>query len=225
MKGPIPSEISRLSQLYTLDLSSNSFSGVIPSPLFPMPSLNKLHLDRNQFTAPLKFQNTSSSALWVLSVSGNVMGTMELKLFLELKNLSYLDLSGTNLLVPKGNMNATLPQFIQLDLSSCNLHEFPDFLKTQDVLFNLDLSNNKIEGKITKWFWNVRKESLYILDLSHNLLSGFDRPPMVLSWNILNYLDLHSNMLQGSFPIPPLSTIYFFASNNKMSGRIPPNNL
>ena len=150
------------------------------------------------------------------------MGTMELKLFLELKNLSYLDLSGTNLLVPKGNMNATLPQFIQLDLSSCNLHEFPDFLKTQDVLFNLDLSNNKIEGKITKWFWNVGKESLYILDLSHNLLSGFDRPPMVLSWKILNYLDLHSNRLQGSFPIPPLSTTYFFASNNKMSGRIPP---
>ena len=59
-------------------------------------------------------------------------------------------------------------------------------------------------------------------DLSHNLLSGFDRPPMVLSSKILNYLDLHSNMLQGSFPIPPLSTTYFFASNNKMFGRIPP---
>jgi Leucine-rich repeat (LRR) protein len=28
-------------------------------------------------------------------------------------------------------------------------------------------------------------------------------------------------MLQGSLPIPPLSTIFFFASNNNLSGRIP----
>jgi Leucine-rich repeat (LRR) protein len=37
----------------------------------------------------------------------------------------------------------------------------------------------------------------------------------------MEYLDLRSNKLQGSLPIPPLSTQYFFASNNNLTGRIP----
>ena len=37
----------------------------------------------------------------------------------------------------------------------------------------------------------------------------------------MRYLDLCSNMLQGLLPTPPLSTNYFFASNNNLTGRIP----
>ena len=36
------------------------------------------------------------------------------------------------------------------------------------------------------------------------------------------FLDLSFNMLQGSFPIPPLSTQYFLASKNNLTGSIPP---
>ncbi|KAF3964069.1 hypothetical protein CMV_011601 [Castanea mollissima] len=93
LKGPIPSEISTLPQLYTFDLSDNSLSGAIPSLLFTMPSLEKLRLDQNQLTAPLKFKNISSSPLWVLSLGGNALGKMELKIFFDLKHLLYLDLS------------------------------------------------------------------------------------------------------------------------------------
>ena len=106
-------------------------------------------------------------------------------------------------------------------LSSCNLREFPDFLKAQNELNTLDLSNNKIEGKIPKWFCNVGKGTLQYLNLSFNLLSGFEQPLKVLPWKIIVYLDLRSNMLQGSLPIPPLSTSYFFASNNNLTGKIP----
>ncbi|XP_065635311.1 receptor-like protein 6 [Quercus suber] len=221
LKGSIPSEISRLPQLYTFDLSYNSLSGAIPSLLFTIPSLNKLSLNQNHLTAPLKFKNISSSSLWVLSLGGNVLGKMELKIFFEIKNLTYLDLSGTNLLISKRNINSTIPKFLRLWLSSCNLIEFPDFLRTQTSLLDLDLSNNKIEGKIPKWFWNVGKVALQFLNLSYNHLSGFEQPLTVLPWQTLSLLDLSSNMLQESLPIPPLSTNYFFASKNNLTGRIP----
>ena len=82
---------------------------------------------------------------------------MELDIFFEIKELQYLGL-----------------------LSSCHLLEFPKFLEAQNELQTLDLSNNKIEGKIPKWFWNIGKETLGYLNLSFNLLSKFEHPPVVL---------------------------------------------
>ncbi|KAL4593994.1 hypothetical protein ACB092_M002000 [Castanea dentata] len=193
LKGPIPSEIGRLSNLSSLFLSHNSLTEAIPLILFTIPSLSRLYLDHNQLTGPLKFQN--------------------------LKNL---DLSGNKVLVSKAKINSTLPKFSALWLSSCNLLEFPAFLEAQNELQTSDLSNNTIEGNIPKWFWNVGKETLEYLNLSCNHLSKFEQPPVVLPWKNMHLLDLSSNMLQGSFPIPPLSTQYFFASKNKLTGSIPP---
>ena len=152
----------------------------------------------------------------------NVKGKMELNMFFMIKELRFLDLSGNNLLFSKEYFNSTLPKFSKLWLSSCNLREFPDFLEAQNVLIYLDLSNNSIEGKIPKWFWNVGKETLQSLNLSINLLSNFEQPLKVLPWKNMVYLDLCANMLQGPLPIPPLSTLYFFAASNNLTGRISP---
>ena len=171
MKGSIPSEISRLTNLSSLDLSQNSLTGAIPLVLYTMPSLSVLYLDQNQLTGPLQFQNISSSLLNNLGLSGikldgpvprsianftklqwlylssiNLKDKMELNIFFQVKELQSLDLSGNNLLVSKENINSTHPKFSHLYLSSCNLREFPDFLKAHNELDTLDLSNNKIEG-------------------------------------------------------------------------------
>ena len=233
--------------MLNLYLSCNSLTGAIPSFLFTMHSLLKLDLSQNQLTGPLKFQNISSSLLCYLSLSRNnlneqvpksianltdleylflssinVKGKMELNMFFMIKELRFLDLSGNNLLFSKEYFNSTLPKFSKLWLSSCNLREFPDFLEAQNVLTYLDLSNNSIEGKIPKWFWNVGKETLQSLNLSINLLSNFEQPLKVLPWKNMVYLDLCANMLQGPLPIPPLSTHYFFAASNNLTGRISP---
>ena len=125
-------------------------------------------------------------------------------------------------MVLKTNISSTIPKFSYLLLSSCHLLEFPKFLEAQNELHTLDLSNNNIEGKIPKWFWNVGKEKLTYLNLSFNHLSKFEQPVVVLPWKNMNILDLRSNMLQESFPILPLSTKYFFASKNKLTRSIPP---
>ena len=52
-------------------------------------------------------------------------------------------------------------------------------------------------------------------------MSKFEQPPVVLPWKKMYILDFSFNMLQGSFPIPPLSTQYFLASKNKLTGSIP----
>ena len=245
-KGPIPSEIGRLHNLSYLDLSYNSLTKAIPSVLFTIPSLSTLYLDHNQLTDPLQFQNISTSPLHLLSLSENKLnesiprsitnftklqllylssinlrGKVELNIFFEIKELQALDLSGNKVLASKENINSTLPKFSYLRLSSCNLTEFPKFLEAQNGLQTLDLSNNNIEGKVPKWFWNVGKETMGYLNLSFNLLSKFEQPSVVLPWKNMYHLDLSSNMFQESFPIPPLFTKYFFASKNNFTGSIP----
>ncbi|XP_050275163.1 receptor like protein 27-like [Quercus robur] len=246
LTGPLKFQNISSSQFYFIYLSSNSLTGTIPSSLFTMTSLNNLDLSQNQLTGPLKFQNISSSRLESLYMSENKYGPiprsisnfthlqvldissinlkdmLELDIFFELKRIKALFLSGNNLLISKGKINSTLPKFTSLGLSSCNLREFPIFLKVQNELTYLDLSDNKIEGKVPKWFWNVGKETLQSLNISFNRLSGFEQPLIILPWKSLYHLDLRSNMFESLLPIPPLSTKYFFASNNNLTGRIPP---
>ena len=215
--------------------------------MFTIPSLSILYLDQNQLIVPLKFQNNSLSPLHSLVLSENKLnesiprsianftklqslglysinlkGKVELDIFFELKQLRDLDLSGNKVIVSKTSIPSTIPKFSYLVLSSCDLLEFPKFLEAQNELQHLDLSNNNIEGNIPKWFWNVGKETLGYLNLSHNLLSKFEQPPVVLPWKNMYLLDLSSNMFLESFPIPLLSTSYFFASKNNFTGSIPP---
>uniref|UniRef100_A0A7N2LB08 Uncharacterized protein n=1 Tax=Quercus lobata TaxID=97700 RepID=A0A7N2LB08_QUELO len=193
-----------------LVLSQNSLTEAIPSVLFTTPSLSTLYLDQNQLTGPLKFQNISSSPLNDLRLSGNKLnesiprsianltklqrlylssinlkGKVELEIFFELKELQDLDLSGNKVLVPKANINSTLPKFSSLSMSSCNLTEFPNFLKAQNELQGLDLSNNNIEelkilvlranglhGPVWDPDIQFGLSKLHVVDLSHNNFSG-----------------------------------------------------
>jgi Leucine-rich repeat (LRR) protein len=85
----------------------------------------------------------------------------------------------------------------------------------------LDLSDNKIHGQIPKWMWNLSKETLWSLELSSNSLTGFDQLPVFLPWTNLLELQLGSNKLRGSLPIPPPSINSYLVSHNMLTGEIP----
>ncbi|KAL7250970.1 hypothetical protein ACSBR1_012902 [Camellia fascicularis] len=173
-----------------------------------MSQLTYLGLHRNQLTG------TIPSLLFALPSL-----EVELDKLLKLKNLFYLDLSDNGLSLNINNsVNSTFTNFDTIGLVFCNLSELPNFLREQVELYILDLSNNKIHGELPKWLFNVGKDSLYYLNLSHNFLTSLEQIP----WQNLQYTDLHSNLLQGPLPVLPITTTVFSISNNKLTGEIPP---
>ncbi|XP_028087568.1 receptor like protein 27-like [Camellia sinensis] len=102
------------------------------------------------------------------------------------------------------------------------MKEFPNFLQFQDELELLFFYNNKIQGEIPTWFWNNTNENIREVQLGNYFLTGFEQHPDVIPWRSLLILDLSFNRLQGSLPIPPLSTIVYEATGNSLSGEIPP---
>ncbi|XP_033138391.1 receptor like protein 27 isoform X1 [Brassica rapa] len=282
--------IYNLSKLSYLDLSYNNFIGTIPSSLLTMPSLLNLDLRQNGLRDPPENLNSSSSSkLERLYLGGNLFSGRILEpisklvkltsldlsflnmiypiniVFLPLKSLEYLDLSGNTL--SRLNTSSTdhaLPKLVELKLSYCNIFEFPKFLMTLqsleylDLSWNnllrlntssyhaltklielnlsncsisefpnlsktlnlqhLDISNNRLKGKVPAWLWTL---PVTRLSLSHNSLNGFEGSREVLVNSSLEMLDLMSNTFGGPFPILPPTINYVVASNNNFTGELP----
>ncbi|KAK8308319.1 hypothetical protein V6Z12_D02G049500 [Gossypium hirsutum] len=243
--GPIPSSIANLSHLVNSDLSSNKLSGSIHSSLFTLPSLKTLSLGENQLVGKIdEFPNASSSSierLYIgnnyltgpipksilqlpslerLHIGGNCFSSMKLDMFVQLNNLRTLWLDNMSLLIESDNRSLPFPQLEALSLRSCNLTEFPEFIKRQDKLVNLDLSNN-MSGPIPNWLCNMSQ--LRGFNASYNNLSG-SIPNCLDNMSQLGSFDVSHNNLSGPIPnwLCNMSQLSIFgASNNNLSGSIP----
>ncbi|XP_057756517.1 receptor like protein 22-like [Arachis stenosperma] len=143
----------------------------------------------------------------------------------NLKKLTYLGLGGGNklyFLEGKNTSNGTFPSQIQiLDLSSCNLVHFPNFIQHLQGLTGLFISNNGIKA-ITSWMWN--KTTLQTLDVSNKILMG-EISPSICNLQSLVFLGLSSNNLVGKIP-PCLGSFsqslqILMLDENKLTGNIP----
>ncbi|KAF3443265.1 hypothetical protein FNV43_RR12947 [Rhamnella rubrinervis] len=219
-KGQLPCFFQNLTQLIALNLASNEFMGQISSCLGNLTQLESSKINGHAPCSITRFTNLEYLDLY----DNNLGGTLDFDMFLGLKNLDTLFLSGNMLSVQTktSNKNGTFPRFTFLGLGSCNLTYFPDFLKYQDRLLSLDLQLNQIHGQIPKWIWNITIETMVYVDLSGNSLTGFDHPLVFIPWVHLTYIDLSFNKFQGQLPFPPPSTIAYRVSNNKFSGEVPP---
>uniref|UniRef100_M1A3S0 Hcr2-0A n=1 Tax=Solanum tuberosum TaxID=4113 RepID=M1A3S0_SOLTU len=206
-----------LPSLNAIDLSFNHLSG--PLEDFKSNSLILIELEGNQLQGhlPHSIQNLVNLQYLYLSFN-NFSGFVDVSFFSNFKQLSYLSLSYNNIsLTNDNNVNATLPEsLIGLELAACELKEF-EFLRSAKKLQQLDLSNNKIQGRIPNWAWSNWIFSLHDLNISHNMLTSVDSIPLQYLYTI----DLRSNLLQGSLPIPSNSTTFFFISHNNLTGEIP----
>ncbi|KAJ0882884.1 putative leucine-rich repeat-containing, plant-type, leucine-rich repeat domain superfamily [Helianthus annuus] len=248
LSGTIPSaHFQDLENLVSVDLRFNDFNGSIPSSLFSLQKLQQIQLSNNDFGGLLaNFTNLSLSLLDTLDLSSNKLQGEIPRSMLELRKLSILVLSYNNLsgtirtvdfedrlsnlttldlsfnslsIITSDNITLVnrLPKFSTLKLASCNLLKFPN-LRNQSRLETLDLSNNKIQGKIPKWIWEVGNGDLSYMNLSRNRLTGLEEP---YSFPNLNVLDLHSNYLTGVIPFPPETATYIDYSNNRFNSSLP----
>ncbi|OAO97366.1 RLP50 [Arabidopsis thaliana] len=239
-KAMLPSNMSSLSKLEAFDISGNSFSGTIPSSLFMIPSLIKLDLGTNDFSGPLKIGNISSPSnlqelyigenningpiprsilklvgLSALSLSfWDTGGIVDFSIFLQLKSLRSLDLSGINLNISSSHH---LPShMMHLILSSCNISQFPKFLENQTSLYHLDISANQIEGQVPEWLW--RLPTLRYVNIAQNAFSG----ELTMLPNPIYSFIASDNKFSGEIPRAVCEIGTLVLSNNNFSGSIPP---
>ncbi|XP_047256157.1 receptor-like protein 34 [Capsicum annuum] len=239
--GPIPSIATGFPNIILLFLADNSLSGEIPSWIFDLPSLKYLVLRGNQLTGQLKefkynllevvdvgenklhgpIPTTFSKLmnLTTLDLSTNSLsGSLDIGIFSNCKQLRRLGLSFNNLSVFSSQKDVTLPNSIgSLYVSSCNIREL-NYLRAVKNIGNLDLSNNKMYGKIPDWAWSNWQVSVSYLNLSSNFLTVIDP---LHHFKELVYLDIKSNLIQGQLPAPPPNMFLFIVSNNNFTGKLP----
>ncbi|KAF3512535.1 hypothetical protein F2Q69_00001524 [Brassica cretica] len=237
--------VRTLTNLSVLDLSDNQFSGAIPSDLLlTLPFLSHLSLRKNHLNGYIEVPNSSfSSRLVYLSLGENQFEGKILEPISNLINLEYLELSSLNisypidlnifsslkaLLILHISKNRLLPLSSDSDiplsleslvLSGCGIIEFPNMLKTLKNLHHIDISNNRIKGKVPEWLWKFPR--LSIVNLVNNSFTRLEGSSEVLLNSSVKLLDIAYNSITGDFPTPPLNIIYLSAWNNSFTGNIP----
>ncbi|KAF6144032.1 hypothetical protein GIB67_017640 [Kingdonia uniflora] len=215
LSGSLPLQLGNLKTLNYLDLTGNSFSGPIPVSLGGLRSVRVIGLANNNFNGSLPESLGNLSNLQDLRIYNNSLeGVIGEAHFANLTRLQYLDLSTNSLAL---NVCSTwIPKFQlkYLYLSSCKLGpQFPAWLRTQNSLSDLDLSNASISDNIPTWFWNFSSQ-LSILDLSNNQIKG------ELPNTLPDETYLGSKNFQGLLPRLTSNVYVLDLSNNSVSGNM-----
>ena len=188
--------MTNLTKLIQVDLSYNQFSSRI-GEFQSCNSLPVLILRKNRLSGSIPKSISNLLNLKKLDISSNnLSGIVEFDKATKLKELWLLDLAYNSLLLKiKSELNNTFPALSNLDLASCSITEFPNFLISSKKLEWLDLSNNRIYNNILKWMFEIG-ENLSCLNPSRNFLSSIERHP----WTNLWYLNLVPIYYKESFP-------------------------
>ncbi|XP_044326555.1 receptor-like protein 1 [Triticum aestivum] len=235
LSGPLPTEqeFVNLQKLRELYLSSNRFSGSIPTFLLLLPHIERLNLSTNflggQIPTNRSFNlSPSLKSLWFSQ--NNLTGKFSFIWLGNLRKLEVIDLSGNSNLVVIVNIPGWTPMFQlkQLLLSGCDLDKNiivePYFLRTQRHLEVLDLSNNNLSGSMPNWLF-TKESTLQELHLGNNSLTG-TLGPIWHTQSFLKIIRIHMNHVEGQLPtnigsLFPMLSVLDFSSNN-ISGHIPP---
>ncbi|KAL4555323.1 hypothetical protein LXL04_037940 [Taraxacum kok-saghyz] len=222
--GEIPAFLANLTKLQLVSMGRSSLIGHIPSSLFNLTQLGTLDLQKNHMQGPISSSFSAFKTIQHLHLGwNNFSGIVDFNMFLGMNKLETFILGDNkiSLVATTNYTNSTLPQLKLVGLSTCNLKEFPSFLRFQDSIEVLVLSRNKIEGMVPVWIWNNSKDTLEVIDLSNNSIIGFHKHPQVLQWERLQILFIKNNQVRGQLPIPPQTTVFYDASNNELTKEIP----
>lgn len=213
--------------LQTLNLSSNQFSGKIPSYLGSLPSIQTIDLSHNYLAGPIPAEVWQScGSLTELHLAyNNLTDVIPAESLSSCKWLQILDLSNNNLSGPFPGQALQGLQSLEMLVLSNNaiMGSFPGTISLCAKLRVVDFSSNRLSGSIPSDLC-LEGSSLEELRVPDNLLAG-RIPPELSKCSSLRTVDFSLNYLNGSIPgeISKLGNLeQFFVWYNGLEGEIPP---
>ncbi|KAK4736808.1 hypothetical protein R3W88_000505 [Solanum pinnatisectum] len=184
ISGKLPNVIGKLGKLEYLSLSNNLFEGDI-SELFNVwsnflslglqntSSLSTLRLGNNKLTGALPKSVGQFSMLEDFSISNNMLeGVVTESHFSKLTHLRYFDASKNNLTLKVSRNWIPSFQVTTIKIGGWNIGpSFPMWLRTQNQIMYVDISDCGIQGEVPTWFWKLSSQ-IEFLNISHNQFVG-----------------------------------------------------
>ncbi|ESW31491.1 hypothetical protein PHAVU_002G242600 [Phaseolus vulgaris] len=198
LSGEIPIELGRITTLTYLNLEGNQFSGVVPHELGSLIHLENLILTSNKLSGNLPVTLAKLQNLRDFRISdNNFNGEIPSFLIQNWKLLQRLEMIATGLEGPIPSNIYLLSNLTQLKISDINgpSQDFPN-LRSMKRIETLILRNCHITGELPSYLWD--KQFLIMLDVSFNKLVG--KIPDAKHAGHLRFLFLTHNMLSGNIP-------------------------
>ncbi|KAJ1401340.1 Serine-threonine/tyrosine-protein kinase, catalytic domain [Sesbania bispinosa] len=222
IRASFPFWLTNATSLRVLDLSGNSFSGVLPPDIGNLFRLEELRLSNNSLSGGVPISIVNCRVLRVLDLQGNKFSGPVPSFLGQLRSLKVLSLGGNLFTGSIPTSYGSLYELESLNLSNNNLTGIlPEEIMQLGNMSALNLSNNRFSGQVSSHIGDLM--ALQVLNLSHCGFSG--RVPSTLG-NLmkLTVLDLSKqaflvNCLLSFFGLPSLQVVAL--EENHLSGAVP----
>lgn len=227
LHGELPTELATLSQLKSLVLDGNHFSGDFKFVVNNLTALDALIMSNNNFTTVIDSSFLATSInLTLADFSQNNITLLDDGIFpthlfsmpqLQLLDLSHNKLKGT---LPDGLLENTVLQFLALDANQLKGNLSPSLANLKN-LTSLSINNNGFIGSMDM-FGNMT--NLVSLFLSENAFGVGTVPTSFARLTMLSELSLRNTKRQGLLPdfIGNFTNLLILdLGTNALSGAIP----
>ncbi|XP_054708254.1 toll-like receptor Tollo [Uloborus diversus] len=190
----IPTALTSLQFLKTLDLSNNSIQGLYNASFRELKQLRHLSLSMNIIGNLTRGTFKHMVGLKELDLSKNKIQNLEHGIFDDIESVSKIDLSDNQLLDING-LFMNLKGLVSLNVSRNMIFWF-DYAVVPAELEELDLHSNGIET-LGNYYELEATLQLRSLDVSHNLIMGINAASFP---NGIQFLKINDNRISNVYP-------------------------